>query len=145
MRRPTVAALCVLLLSPAAYAQDTQDATKLIGTWKLKSAIYGGHTQQPGDSVKIKNVTDSQFMWFSYKEGSATITEAGGGPYSVEGDTYVERLDYGFGANFRVVKGHTIPLKWKVEGDTWHISGTLNNGLKIEEDWQKLPRQQVGH
>ena len=45
------------------------------------------------------------------------------GPYSVEGDTYVERLDYGFGNNFKAVKGHTILLKWKITGDTWHHSG----------------------
>lgn len=59
----------------------------------------------PNGEIKVKNVTDSQFMWFSYKEGSSTVTDVGGGPYSVQGDTYSERLDYGLGENFNVVKG----------------------------------------
>jgi opacity protein-like surface antigen len=136
--------LALLLFSAAAHAQDTQDATKLIGSWRLIKAIYGGKPLNFNGAVKIKNVTDSQFMWFAHKEGSRIVTDLGGGPYSVKGDTYTERLDYGLGADFKVVQGHAIPLKWKLDGNTWHITGTLNNGLLIEEDWQKLQPQQVG-
>jgi hypothetical protein len=116
----------------------------LRGSWKLIKAVYGRKPLKPNGLVQIKNVTDSQFMWFRHKEGSSTVTYVGGRPYSVKGDTYLERLDYGLGSDFKVVKGHVIALKWKVTGDTWHISGTLNNGLPIEEDWQKLAPQQVG-
>jgi hypothetical protein len=143
-RQVTCAGLALILLSAAGHTQDTQDATKLIGSWKLVKAVYAGKSFNPNGQVEIKNVTDSQFMWFRHKEGSSTITDAGGGLYSVKGDTYSERLDYGLGNDFKIVKGHVMSLKWKLDGNTWHISGTLNNGLVIEEDWQKLPAQQVG-
>lgn len=135
--------LALILLSDAAGTQSTQDAAKLIGSWKLVKGVYGGTAHNFNGQIQIKNVTDSQFMWFRYKEGSSTVTDVGGGPYSVKGDTYSERLDYGLGNDFDVVKGHVISLKWKVDGNQWHISGTLNNGLLIEQDWQKLPPQQV--
>jgi hypothetical protein len=140
----TCAGLALILLSATGYTQDTKDASKLIGSWKLVKAVYGGRPFNINGEIEIKNVTDSHFMWFKHKEGSSTITDAGGGPYSVKGDTYLEKVDYGLGGDFKVVKGHVISLKWKVDGDTWHSSGTLNNGLVIEEDWQKLAPEQVG-
>lgn len=96
--------LALLLFSAAAHAQDTQDATKLIGSWKLVKAIYGGKPLNFKGAVKIKNVTDSQFMWFVHKEGSHIVTDLGGGPYSVKGDTYTEKLDYGLGADFSTLR-----------------------------------------
>jgi len=143
-RQVTGVGLALILFGAAGHAQDTQDAAKLIGSWKLVKAVYRGKPLNPNGQIEIKNVTDSQFMWFKHKEGSSTVTDVGGGPYSVRGDTYSERLDYGLGNDFKVVKGHVISLKWKLDGNTWHISGTLNNGLPIEEDWQKLLPQQVG-
>ena len=142
IRQITGLSLALISLSAAAHAEDTQD--KLIGSWKLVKAVYGGKLLNPHGQIEFKNVTDSQFMWFRHKEGSSTLTDVGGGPYSVKGDTYSERVDYGIGADFKVVKGHVVSFKWKLDGNTWHISGTLNNGLPIEEDWQKLPSQQVG-
>ena len=94
-RHVTVALLAFLLVRAAGYAQESQDATKLIGSWKLVKAVYGGKPVKRNGQVQIKNVTDSQFMWFRHKEGSSTVTDVGGGPYSVKGDTYLERLDYG--------------------------------------------------
>ena len=142
--RLTSVGLGLLLLSAAGAAQDTHDATKLIGSWKLVKAVYGGAPSNMNGQVEIKDVTDSHFMWFRHKEGSSTLTDAGGGSYSIKGDTYSERLEYGLGNDFNVVKGHVIPLKWKLDGNMWHISGTLNNGLVFEEDWEKLPAEQVG-
>ncbi len=75
-----------------------------MGSWKLVKATYGGEPLNFNGAVKIKNVTDSQFMWFAHKEDSRIVTDVGGGPYSVNGDTYTERLDYGLGANFKLSK-----------------------------------------
>jgi hypothetical protein len=73
--------------------------------WLLETsvkAVYGGRPVKPNGQVQIKNVTDSQFMWFRHKESSSTVTDLGGGPYSVKGDTYLERLDYGLGSDFKL-------------------------------------------
>ena len=121
-------------------AQDTAqtDAKSLIGSWKLVSATYNGRTQELGKVIKIKHVTDSQFMWFVYEPGNKKVTDAAGGPYSVKGDLYSEKIVYGLGKDYEVVRGHEIPLHWKMEETTWRVSGRLNNGLMIEEVWEKI-------
>lgn len=124
----------------SAQGQDTgqPDAKSLLGSWRLVSATYNGHAPNLGKVVEIKDVTDSQFTWFRYEPGSKKITEAGGGPYSVSGDMYSEKIVYGLGKDYEVVRGHEIALHWKVEGTSWHISGRLNNGTTIEEVWEKM-------
>lgn len=131
-----------LLVVSAASVRADDPAVKtnhaLVGTWKLVSAKYGGEDRTlPNEMTTLKHVTPSQFMWASYGD-DGVVTRAAGGTYTVDGDSYAETPSYGFSDDFDAIKGSAQKFKWKVEGDKWHHSGALSNGLTIEEVWQRV-------
>ncbi len=115
--------------------------SELVGTWKLVSAKYGGRDASfLAGSTTLKHVTPTQFMWATYSS-DGKVTRAAGGGYTLEGETYQEIPEYGLGADYGVVKGRTQTFKWKVEGNKWHHTGKLSNGLTIEEVWERVERK----
>lgn len=133
--------LAVLIVSVMttglARGDDPKTENKLLGTWKLTSAKYGGREFRfPEGATMIKHVTPSQFMWVTYDE-NGKVTRAAGGSYAIKGDTYEETPKYGISNDFDLIKGKAQTFKWKVEGDTWHHDGELSNGLSIEEVWER--------
>src|SRR5262249_60225768 len=53
---------------------------KLVGTWKLVSAKYGGKEFKfPEGSTMLKHVTPTQFMWATYAQDGKGTRDAGGG------------------------------------------------------------------
>jgi hypothetical protein len=120
---------------------DANKQNKLVGTWKLTSAKYGGEEIKfPEGATMIKHVTPTQFMWATYdKDG--TVFRAAGGGYTLKGDVYEETPEYGMSAAFQVVKGKAQTFKWKVEGNTWYHNGKLSNGLTIEEVWERVEKK----
>ncbi|HJZ57452.1 MAG TPA: lipocalin family protein [Gemmataceae bacterium] len=114
---------------------------KLVGTWKLVSAKYGGREVRfPEGTTMLKHVTPSQFMWATYdKDGK--VTRAAGGPYTLKGDTYEETPEYGISSDFDIIKGKAQTFKWKVEGNKWYHTGKLSNGLTIEEVWERVEKK----
>jgi hypothetical protein len=114
---------------------------KLVGTWKLVSAKYGGNEARfPDGSTTIKHVTPVQFMWATYGTDGKVTRTAGGG-YTLAGETYEETPEYGISADFDVIKGRAQTFKWKVEGNKWHHTGKLSNGLTIEEVWERVEKK----
>lgn len=132
--------LVVLAAMTAGFAQGDgrKGDNKLLGTWKLKSAQYGGREFRFDEgTAMVKHVTPSQFMWATYdKDGK--ITRAAGGGYSLKGETYEETPEYGISDDFNLIKGKPQTFKWKVQGDEWHHDGELSNGLTIEEVWERV-------
>jgi hypothetical protein len=120
---------------------DAKAENKLIGTWKLVSAKYGGKESQfPAGTTMLKHVTPSQFMWVTYdKDGK--VTRAAGGSYTLKGDEYTETPEYGIGSDFAVIKGGTHTFRWKVEGNKWLHTGKLANGLTIDEVWERVEKE----
>ncbi len=114
---------------------------KLVGTWKLVSAKYGGEEFKfPEGTTMVKHVTPTQFMWATYdKDG--TVTRAAGGPYTLKGETYEETPEYGIGSDFDLIKGKAQTFTWKVEGNKWYHNGKLSNGLTIEEVWDRVEKK----
>jgi hypothetical protein len=114
---------------------------KLVGTWKLVSAKYGGQEFHfPEGHVMIKHVTPSQFMWVTYdKEGQ--VTRAAGGSYTLKGETYEELPEYGLSGDFEIIKGKPQTFQCKIEDNTWHHDGKLSNGQTIEEVWERIPKK----
>jgi hypothetical protein len=140
-------ALCVIL-GPASErlladdrAQEPKLQEKIIGSWKLVSARYGGQDYQfPSGSTMIKHVTPSQFMWVTYdKDGK--MTRAAGGNYSLKGDQYEEFPEYGFSDDFEIIKGKTHTFLCKIDKNTWHHDGKLSNGQTIEEIWERIEKK----
>jgi hypothetical protein len=141
-------ALCTVLialstdLAPAAEPKaDAKTDNKLVGTWKLVSAKYGGQEFKfPEGSTHIKHVTPTQFMWATYdKEGK--VERAAGGSYTLNGDSYEETPEYGISEDFAIIKGKAQSFKWKVDGNKWYHNGKLSNDLTIEEVWEKVEKK----
>src|SRR5262249_13090969 len=120
---------------------DAKSENKLVGTWKLVSAKYGGEEFKPEEGVTtLKHVTTSQFMWASYgKDGN--VTRAAGGDYTLKGEVYEETPNYGLSSDFDVIKGKPQTFKWKVEGNKWYHVGKLSNGLTIDEVWERVEKK----
>lgn len=120
---------------------DTKSENKLVGTWKLVSAKYGGEEFKFEEGLTtVKHVTPTQFMWASYdKDGK--VTRAAGGDYTLKGEVYEESPKYGISEDFDEIKGKAQTFKWKVEGNKWYHNGKLSNGLTIEEVWVRVERR----
>jgi hypothetical protein len=114
---------------------------KLVGTWKLVSAKYGGEEVKfPEGTTHIKHITPTQFMWATYDE-DGKVTRAAGGGYTLKDDVYEEIPEYGLSQDFDVIKGKAQSFKCKVEGNKWHHDGKLSNDLTIEEVWERVERK----
>jgi hypothetical protein len=114
---------------------------KLVGTWKLVSAKYGGNEfKLPEGSTHIKHITPTQFMWATYDQ-EGKVTRAAGGGYTLKDDEYVETPEYGLSEDFDIIKGKAQSFKCKVEGNKWHHDGKLSNDLTIEEVWERVERK----
>jgi hypothetical protein len=136
-----VAVACAVAQSAPGEPKKVATPNRLVGTWELVSARYGGQEFKfPEGTTMLKHVTPSHFMWATYdKDGK--VSRAAGGPYTVTRDKYEETPTYGVGADFDAIKGKAHSFKWKVEGTKWYHDGQLNNGLTIEEVWQRVGKK----
>ncbi len=141
-----LAVLVALVVAGAgARAEEPKGAAKadnkLLGTWKLVSAKYGGNEFKfPEGTTMVKHVTPTQFMWATYdKDG--TVTRAAGGGYTLKDEVYEETPEYGISADFELIKGKAQTFKWKVEGNKWYHDGKLSNGQTIEEVWERVEKK----
>src|SRR5438093_11720308 len=81
----TIAVAVMAATAPSAEPKaDAMSHHKLVGTWKLLSAKYGGEESKlPEGLTTLKHVTPTQFMWTTYdKDG--TVTRAAGGSYTMK-------------------------------------------------------------
>ena len=93
---------------------------KLIGTWKLVSAKYGGEGYTfPEATTHIKHITPTQFMWATYDQ-DGKVTRAAGGGYTLKDDVYEETPEYGLGPDFDLIKGKRThsSARWKETSGT---------------------------
>jgi hypothetical protein len=110
----------------------------LIGTWKLISAKYDGQENDlPKTSPTIKHVTPAGFVFLSYDKDTGKMSRAGGGTYTLKGETYTETIEYGMGDDFEAIKNASHSFTCKIDGDKWRHDGKLANGLTIEEVWER--------
>ena len=137
-------ALAVFMAATGRSAEAKPDGAsvhKLVGTWKLLTAKYGGEeTKFPEGITTLKHVTPAQFMWATY-DADGTVTRAAGGSYTMKGEVYEETPEYGISGDFDVIKGKAQTFKWKVEGNKWYHNGKLSNGLTIEEVWERVEKK----
>ena len=121
-------------------SQEDKDAVgaKLIGTWKLVSAKYGDRDVNPDQlGITLKHITPGNFVWVTYDAESKRITRAAGGTFTLNGESYEERPQYGLAQDFEVVKDQVHKFTAKIDGDKWQHRGELANGLKIDEVWER--------
>src|SRR5438105_12936851 len=127
-----------LLAAPVRTAEPAAAAkadNKLVGTWKVISAKYGGQeAKRPDGYTHRKAVTPTQFMW-AIHDGEGKVAAVLGGSYTLKGDEYIETPEYGMGDVLEQLKGKPQKFTWKVEGNKWYHTGKLSSGLTIEEVW----------
>ena len=93
-----------------------------------------GQDRELGDGVvTYKHVTPEGFTWLSYRKRTGEMFRAAGGTYTLEGDRYTEKCEYGFGNDYAVIKNAAHAFTCRIEGDTWHHTGKLANGTQVEE------------
>jgi hypothetical protein len=119
---------------------EAKGENKLVGTWKIVSAIYNGQEFKNDGTTTLKQITPTQFMWVSYDQ-DGKVTRAAGGGYTLKGDTYEETPEYGISSDFDLIKGKAQTFTWKVEGNKWHHNGKLSNGAIIEEVWERVEKK----
>jgi hypothetical protein len=135
--------LVLLLGGIAALAApgDPISKDRLVGTWRLQSAMYGPPGNQisyvPKEQVHLKHVTATHFTVITYEGESKKVTIAGGGPYSLQGSAYKETVDHAMGSLANLL-GKEQSFTLKMDGDRWTHSGTLSNGQQIEEIWERV-------
>jgi hypothetical protein len=129
-----------------ATAQSTADEpgkqsdlhSRLIGTWKMTSAKYGGEAHEfPAGTTMVKHVTPTHFMWATYDEDGA-VSRAAGGTYTLKESKYEEHPEYGISVDFDIIKGKPQSFTCEIDGDKWHHHGALSNGLTIDEVWVRM-------
>jgi hypothetical protein len=116
-------------------------ANKLVGTWKLVSAKYGGRESRlPKEATTLKQVTPTHYMWVTFdKDGQVTRTQ--GGPYVFDGGVLKGTPEYGLGREFKPIKGKQQLFKVKFDGNRWTQNGTLSTGTTLEEVWERVENQ----
>jgi len=133
-----VAFFLSLLIVPEVMGQ--LPANHLEGTWRLVSqrAVYTDPdsvivTANIPPSMKILNST--HFSW-GYQSDDGEEVLAGGGRYTLEGDTlYTEYIEY---HTSPVYVGLAIRFTARVVGDLWYHTGEFPSGFRLEEVWRRL-------
>ena len=107
----------------------------IVGTWKLisgtiikgKDTLITDYTKEQ-EMIKIINETHFSFLRHDLKKGkdSNAIFVAGGGKYTLDGNKYIEHLEY---FNTREWEGNSFELEFKIKGDILITKGVE----KIEE------------
>ena len=127
-------------------AKDTKEEkqlrSRLIGTWVVISDKVDG-IDRPirRDLVSYKHITPVSFIWLSYDKSTGRISRAAGGTYTLRGNVYTEKIEYGIGSDYEVIKNSQAIFTATVDGDKWYHKGSLANGQTIEEIWERVKPQ----
>ena len=124
----TTMLLAFLFLSTLVGAQDLE------GAWKM--------THQNGKEVTeieyIKIYQDNYFAFGAKQVSDNHFIGAGGGPFSLDSDQYIETLDFFTLDPLQV--GNSTSFKLDLVNGKMVISGNTDNGMLVEI-WEKLPEQ----
>jgi hypothetical protein len=148
MRQISMAVL-VSLVAVAAFTSGRSSAgdpkqaearmeNKLLGTWKMVKAKYGGTEYKiPEGTTEFKHITSAHFM-LAVIDKDGKVLAAIGGPYTLKREKYEETPEYGLSQVFTNIKGKPQSFECKVEGNKWYHNGTVSSGLTIEEVWERV-------
>lgn len=132
--------LCLAALGADKQLKPVRKATTLVGTWELVSEKWNDareFTAPPAERKSLKFITPTHFIWVWVDPKTKKISNSMGGTYKLEGDSYVETVEFAFGGMEAYV-GKQQKFTAKLEGDKWTHSGVLSGGQKLEEIWRKV-------
>lgn len=138
--------LLATLLVSNAYAQEHMPPADhpLVGEWKLvfQRSVFETHIDTTlamgehlpgGDQTKI--ITNTHFAFGRQSDDGENVT-AGGGRYRVEGNSYIEMIEYHTSGP---LVGTEIPFSWEIKNGMWHHQGSFSN-FKLEEVWVRIEK-----
>ena len=135
-----VAVFGILSFRKPVSGPEKEAVNPIIGSWQLDSYKYGptssSFTTITIDRPHIKLITGNRFLWVTYDAGTKKVLESAGGQYTLDGENYVESIDYGYSMDEYL--GTKSKFKIKVEDGMFYLSGVLSDGYKIEEIWLKV-------
>ena|SRR5688572_7285054 len=145
-----LALILLILLSPALIAQKPSDPkdpgvkqdkqASHLGTWKLVSTKYGDakdFTPYREESSRLKIINATHFIWVEVDSKTKNVLASAGGAYKLDGLSYTETIDFA-GEGMAAYLGKSQKFTIRVDGDKLFQSGELSDGLKIEENWERV-------
>ena len=115
-------------------------SSPLEGTWKLVAAKGYEPESTHAGIVIYKIFTGKQVHFVYYNEKTGEFRGAGGGTYTLEGDTFQEKLEY-FSWDSTAV-GTVQAYHFKINGNRLTQSGTLNSkqyqNYEVEEVYERV-------
>ena len=98
-------ALVLIVMVAVAVIMKVKDTKKekqlrshLIGAWVVISdKVDGIDRSTPRDWATYKHITPVGFIWLSHDKITGRITRAAGGTYTLHGNVYTEKIEYGIG------------------------------------------------
>ena len=134
-----LAAVVTFIFTAVLFAGEPP--TSHLGTWQLISTKYGDakeFSDAPKDVRHIKILTKDHFIWVIYDEKTKLASTSMGGTYTFHGGKYTETVDYFFPEAMGGYLGHKQEFTLKIDGDKFIQDGTLSDGTKIAEVWQRV-------
>jgi hypothetical protein len=131
--------LCLVALGADNKSESGVNPTSLVGTWELVSVKYNDakdFTAPTPERKSLKFITPTHFLWV-WVNPKKRITNSMGGTYKLEGDSYVETVEFAF-EGMEAYVGKQQKFAARLEGDKWIHSGVLSEGQKIEEIWKRV-------
>jgi hypothetical protein len=139
----------ILLLAILTIGCSRDEKNTVIGTWRLQSAqmITGKDTVQTypvAGQEMIKIINDSHFAFLRHDvdkgKKSGAMYDSGGGTYTLDGNTYIEKLEY---CAARGWEGHTFKFEITHRNDTLIQKGieridSLNINREITEVYTRI-------
>ncbi len=108
------------------------------GTWQLVSYDHGQGLKNGEDDhhQELKMISSKHFVWVLYDGNKKKTLASGNGTYTLEGQSYVEHVDF-IDVDPKLI-GKDQSFTIKVEGDTLSQSGVLSDGTHIVETWKRV-------
>jgi hypothetical protein len=142
MKKTPLMLAAVLTLMFITVLISAQPATKdAVGTWQLVSTKYGDakeFSDVPKDERHVKMLTATHFIWVIYDGKTNLVSTSMGGSYTLHNGKYTETVEFFLPKEMEGYLGKKQEFTLKIDGDKFFQSGTLSDGTKIEEVWQRI-------
>ena len=106
---------------------------QLEGTWQLLSG-----QPLPEGARDLKMLSNGHFMFAAYDTESGRPLYAAGGTYELNGNSYVEHVDFASDKIDGGLVGKEQSFTVEVAGDTFTQAGILSNGKRLHEKWKRI-------
>lgn len=136
MRKAFLIFVIALAAAFAAWPQKNGGGAKkgqLDGAWELVSG-----QELPKGTIDVKIISGGHFIFVAYDAESGKSLYTGGGTYTLQGNSYIEHIDFMSDAVSAALVGKDQQFIVKLDGNTFTQTGTLSNGRSLSEIWKRF-------